>query len=318
MTTGNPLTAIGHSDLISNFTGDLQYLTLAPDDAQVSMKTLKSLRPLVVLASLCPFEIRNGKDYRLKTMDVWQRWMGFRAAIETTPSFQLLDSFSAIDSGEADQIQLLLHLEGADPIKKPNELEQFALLGGRALALTWNPDNQYAGGAFGSGQLTPLGKELLERALELQLAVDVSHLNEESFWQVLEAFPGPVFASHSNARELADSPRNLTRRQLHALRARQAWVGISFARSHLTTHSQSTLHDVTRQCDYLAEHLGPELIGLGTDFGGIVSGTPQDLETIGHLPSLYTSLSASGWTAAQIENLQGGNFFRFARQMHWS
>ncbi len=310
------LTVIGHSDLISNFTGDLRYLTIPEPKAQVSMKALKSLRPLVVLASLCPFEMRDGRDHLMKTTDVWQRWLGFRTSVETTPSFVLLESLKALQPDETEKIQLILHLEGAEPLEKPDHLEQFYLFGGRAIALTWNHQNQYAGGALSDGTLTREGKELLRHAAELKLAIDISHLNEKSFWQVLESFDGAIFASHSNARELADSPRNLTRRQLSALRERRAWVGVSFARSHLTTHSQSTIDDVVAHCDYLAEHLGFDLVGLGTDFGGIISGTPRGLETLDRLPHLFVLLEQRGWTNGHIEGLRGENFFQFTHRTH--
>lgn len=304
----NKLTVIGHADLISNFAGDLQYLTLPQADAQVTMAGLKSLRPLLVLASLCPYDYETERAWAAS--EAWQRWMSFRTSVETSPSFRVITAPNEV-SADLEKIQLLLHLEGADILERPEDLEHFVALGGKALALTWNAANQYAGGAFSDGQLTDQGRELLGRINELGLMLDLSHLNEASFWGVLEVFDGKVFASHSNVHELADSPRNLTRRQLHALRERMAWVGVSFARSHLTKRDHSTIADVVAHIEYLKNELGPDLVGLGTDFGGILSGPPKDLESLDKLPNLFEALTARGWTADEISLARGESFVRF-------
>lgn len=305
------ITVIGHTDLISHFSGDLRYLTVPAADAQLTMVGLKALRPAVVFASLCPFDFQSGSDRLLLTTQVWQRWIGFRLALEASPSFRILEPGMAIDADDHEHVQVILHLEGADPIEKPADLEQFVTLGGRAACLTWNQNNRYAGGALDDGRLTPLGKDLLKRMRDQQVLVDLSHLNEASFWDVLNEDDGPLFASHSNAREVADSPRNLTRRQLHALRGRQAWVGIGFSRSHLTDRDQSMIDDVVAHLEYMVEQLGPQLVGLGTDFGGVTSVLPTGLETVGNLPALWERLRARNWTDEQIQAIQGRNFLEF-------
>lgn len=311
------LTVIGHSDLISDFRDDFRYLTIPAPDAQISMEQMKATRPLLVIASLCPFDYHSGSNRVLSASEAWGRWVSFRSAAEASPSFQLVFEPNEI-VGDAEQIQLLLHLEGADVITKPADLEQFVLLGGRALALTWNSNNQYAGGAFSDGRLTPLGKELLGEMKRLGLLLDISHLNEESFWDVMNEYDGPVFASHSNARELADSPRNLTKRQLHALRERQAWVGATFARSHLTSKEIATIDDVIAHLDYLRTELGAGLVGLGTDFGGILSAPPKGLESLGSLPNLITRLEQRSWPQEDIAGLSGNNFLSFWRRSQFA
>ncbi len=305
------LTVIGHTDLISEFTGDLQYLTVPKPDAQVTMAGLKSLRPILLVASLCPY--KYDLEQAWLPSEAWQRWMSFRTSVEASPSFRVLDDVADVQAGDQEKIQLLLHLEGADILEKPADFEQFAALGGRAFSLTWNPANQYAGGASSDGELTDLGKELLVQAKKLGLLLDLSHLNEVSFWQVLEAFDGKVFASHSNAREVADSPRNLTKRQLHALRERHAWVGVSFARSHLTGRDHSTIADVLAHIDALRADLGEDLVGFGTDWNGILGALPKDLETLGKLPTLFEALVARG-ESDFLAKLQGENFIRWWRR----
>lgn len=298
------LTVIGHSDLITNFSGDLQYLTIPARNAQVTMAGLKSLRPILVIASFCPYNYDTARPW--PASEGWQRWAGFRTAIEASPTFRIVERFDQLKVDDREHIQLLLHLEGVDILANPDELEHLVAFGGRAVALTWNAGNQYAGGAFSQGKLTELGAVFLERMQRLGLWLDISHLNEESFWQVLERYSGPIFASHSNVRELAVTPRNLTRRQLHGLRERQAWVGVSFARSHLTDRPTSSIDDALRHIDHLREDLGENLVGLGTDWGGICQ-PPANLTTVGDLPNLFEALSARG-EQAFIVKLQGQNF----------
>lgn len=305
------LTVLGHTDLISEFGGDLRYLTVPQPKAQITMAGLKSLRPLVVWASLCPYHYQDGSDRPYSPGETWQQWLHFRETIEASPSFRLLLPSETIDPDETERIQLLLHLEGAHPLETPAALEQFVAFGGRAVALTWNTANHYAGGAMSDSHLTELGKELLGEMERLGVMLDISHLNEASFWQVLEVYRGPIFASHSNARELADSPRNLTKRQLHALRERASWVGVSFARSHLTTHSRSTMDDVLLHLEALREDVGMAGVGLGTDFGGILSDLPTGLETVGDLAQLWPALEKNGWSATELVAIRGQNFVDF-------
>lgn len=305
------LTVLGHTDLISEFTGDLRYLTVPQPDAQITMVGLKAVRPAVVFASLCPYRFREPAERPLTSSETWQQWLSFRKIIEASPSFRVILASDAINPAEDERVQLLLHLEGAHPIEEPSGLEQFAAFGGRSLTLTWNTANQYAGGTSSDSGLTELGKEFLHELERLGILLDLSHLNEKSFWEVLEIFRGPVMASHSNSRELVDSPRNLTKRQLHTLRERQAWVGVSFARSHLTTHSQSTVDDVMLHLEALREELGTELVGIGTDFDGILSSLPDRLATISQLPNLWEGLAAVGWDEEEIRAVQGQNFLDF-------
>ncbi len=305
------LTVLGHTDLISEFRGDLRYLTVPKDDAQLTMVGLKVHRPLVLFASLCPYHYHEASARAFTPSETWQQWLHFRQTIEDSPSFHVLLPGEKIDPTQTEKVQLLLHLEGAHPIEEPAGLEQFVAFGGQALTLTWNTANQYAGGALSKGGLSDLGKEFLAEMERLGVLLDVSHLNKTSFWDVLEVYRGPIMASHSNARELVDSPRNLTKRQLHALRERPSWVGVSFARSHLTTHRQSTVDDVVLHFEALREDLGLERVGVGTDFAGILSGPPKGLETVGQLPHLWQMLAANGWSEAEIVAVRGQNFLNF-------
>src|SRR5690606_30161839 len=111
-------------------------------------------------------------------------------------------------------------------------LRIFYRLGVRAVGLTWNYRNELADGqaeAESGGGLTRAGRAVVREMERLGMLIDVSHLSDASFEQVLEVAEGPVFASHSNARRICRHPRNLTDEQIRAIAARGGVIGINFA-----------------------------------------------------------------------------------------
>lgn len=133
------------------------------------------------------------------------------------------------------KIAIFLSFEGADPLGRDlHLLSVFYELGVRLLGLTWSRRNFAADGCHfrpleeGTvGGLTPFGVSLLKEAARLGMIVDVSHLNDVGFDDVLRIFDGPVIASHSNARALCPVARNLTDEQIRALAARGGAVGLN-------------------------------------------------------------------------------------------
>jgi membrane dipeptidase len=107
-------------------------------------------------------------------------------------------------------------MEGADPVRTPDELEHWFARGVRLLGPAWS-GTRYCGGTREPGGLTPLGEELMDAMSALSLPLDVSHLAEEAFWQALARHRGPVLASHANARALTPTDRHLSDAMLDAL-----------------------------------------------------------------------------------------------------
>ena len=222
---------------------------------------------------------------------------------------------SAADVRRAAQegkVAAILSLEGGEPLgDDPGLLEVFYRLGVRAVGLTWNERNLLAGGVAddsGSG-LTALGREAVKLAGRLGMLVDVSHLNARSFWDVLEAAAGPVFASHSSVHARRPHPRNLTDTQARALAARGGVIGVNFHAPFLCLEGPATLEDVVHHIDYLVELVGPEHVGLGSDFDGIPA-PPQGLEGPHRFPALAAALKERGYSDAAIAQIMGENLLR--------
>ncbi len=204
----------------------------------------------------------------------------------------------------------LLAVEGMSAIGGSIEiLEVLHRLGVRSAMLTWNERNSLADGAMdqeSSGGLSAEGKRVIAAMQRLKMALDVSHLGERGFWDLLEISEGPVLASHSNVRALRNHPRNLTDEQIKALAARGGVIGMNFYTEFLVDDGQATLGHLLRHIRHIADLVGPQHVGLGSDFDGI-SSAPDRLQTVADYPNLREALDAAGFTAEEAAGILGGN-----------
>ncbi len=107
---------------------------------------------------------------------------------------------------------------------------------------------------------------MVGKAEELGIVVDLSHINEAGFWDTLDVTSFPVIASHSNARALCDSPRNLTDEQLKAIAERDGVVGGAVAIPSFVDREKPTIEKYVEHIEYMADLIGYEHVGLGFDF----------------------------------------------------
>jgi len=168
-------------------------------------------------------------------------------------------------------IGVILLMEGADPIKNPDELERWVKAGVRLIGPAWE-GTRYAGGTDHPGPLTGMGRELLVGMRELGTILDVSHLDTAGYFQALELQPLAV-ATHANARALVNTNRQLSDAMLEALGRTSGMVG-------LVPYNKFLVHDwdrpmprlelgeLTRHAEHIAEIVGWNRIGIGSDFDG--------------------------------------------------
>ncbi len=221
-------------------------------------------------------------------------------------------------------IAAILHFEGAENLgPDPGALEELYETGLRSLGLVWSRPNAYAHGVpfrfpaspdTGPG-LTGAGRELVRECNQLGVLVDLSHLNEKGFWEVAETTDAPLVATHSNAHALCSASRNLTDRQLDAIRGSDGMVGVNFAVAFLREDGRdeedTPLETVARHVDYLVERVGMDRIGFGSDFDG--AKMPRDLGDVSGLPRLLGVLRERGYGNAELGKLAHGNWLRVLR-----
>lgn len=217
------------------------------------------------------------------------------------------------------------HLEGAEAVVDLDALEALHALGLRSLGLVWARPNAYGTGvpfAFpgapdvGPG-LTAEGRALVEACDRLGIVVDVSHLNEAGFWDVLRHAERPVVASHSNAHALCPSPRNLTDAQLDALAERDGLVGLNFSCAFLREDGRNEpdtpLDTLVRHLEHLRGRLGEDRVALGSDFDGAT--IPSALGDAAGLPRLVEALRTHGWDDGAIAKVTHRNWLAVWRRV---
>jgi len=221
------------------------------------------------------------------------------------------------DLNDDGPLRIMILMEGADPIRSPDELPIWFDRGVRMIGMTWAMGSRYAGGNERTGPLTAIGIELAHAMDELGVIHDVSHLADEAFEQLLNISRGPIAASHSNARRLATpSQRHLTDEQIRQIGNRGGVIGLNLYRRFLSPTRDGTLADVVRHAQHITTVMGHfDGIALGSDADG---GFPPaqlatDLEHPSRWSALADALLAAGWSDEQVRGLQCENWLRFLR-----
>ncbi|MBJ6143032.1 dipeptidase [Hymenobacter sp. BT559] len=223
-------------------------------------------------------------------------------------------------------IGYILSLEGADSLITVGHLEQAYQYGLRAVGPAHYGPGRYAQGTDATGGLGPQGPALLREMERLNIILDATHLCDDSFWEALDLFGGPVWASHNNCRALVNHNRQYSDEQLRALAARGAVIGAALDAWMMVPNwvrGESTplgmhcnLEVAIDHIDHLCQVMGSaQHVGLGTDLDGAFGREqcPYDLETIADLQKIPDLLAKRGYSTQDIEGMMHGNWLRFLR-----
>ena len=216
----------------------------------------------------------------------------------------------------------ILAMEGADPIVSPAQLTDWWNDGLRVIGLAHYGLGIYAHGTGSSGGLTPRGVELLKTMDDVGMVLDATHLADESFWQAVEQFKGPVLASHNNCRALVPADRQFSDEQIRYLIGRDSVIGAAFDDWMLypgwvrgkTSSSLVTLDAVVDHIDRVCQLAGNtrhSAIGSDLDGGFGTEQSPSDLDTIADLQKIPGLLRKRGYKDSDVEAIMHGNWIRF-------
>ena len=209
----------------------------------------------------------------------------------------------------------LLSIEGADVLEGSVDLLRvFHRLGVRMVGLVHSIRNELADGVADrrtGGGLSEMGAQAVGELNRLGMIVDVSHLNDEGFWDVMELSKDPVVASHSNARAVCGHPRNMTDDMIRALAEKGGVMGMNFAPGFVHP-TRATLSGVVDHVDHIVGLVGPDHVGLGSDFDGIPS-TPVGLEDVARMPGITEELVRRGYGEEDVKKILGGNHLRLIK-----
>ena len=225
-------------------------------------------------------------------------------------------------------IGFILSLEGADSIVTPDCLERSYDQGLRALGLSHYGPGRYAHGTDDSGPLLTDGKTLLREMQQLGIILDVTHLCDQCFWDTLDYYDGPLWASHQNCRKLAPWNRQFADDQIRAVVERGGLLGMAFDAimmipnwAHLKNQPENFQLRIERICDHI-DHVcqlavDAKHVAIGTDLDGGygTEQTPMDLNSIADLQTLPRLLRDRGYTDDDISGIMWRNTIEFLRRV---
>lgn len=232
---------------------------------------------------------------------------------------RLCRNYTEIESAiKEKKISALLSIE--DGVALQGELSSLRILyklGVRSICLTWNGRNEIADGVgsdVSGGGLTAFGREVVKEMNTLGMLVDVSHLSEKGFWDVMETTNSPITASHSNAKKICSHKRNLSDEQILSIKRNNGVIGINLYPVFLNNSGMASIVDVIKHIEHISSLAGFDHIGLGADFDGIES-TPADIRGVQDMERIFNELLKLNYPEESVEKLAGQSFLRLFRDV---
>lgn len=260
----------------------------------------------------------------------WYRAMEAQGELVQITTKAQLERHLKLWSGTTESkkpIGYILTLEGADSIVNINHLEKACQQGLRAVGPAHYGPGTYAQGTNATGGIGQRGKALLKEMEALNIILDVTHLCDESFWEALDTFNGPIWASHNNCRALVPHSRQFSDEQIKALIQRGAVIGIALDAWMLVPgwkkgisrpkEAGADLAAAVNHMDHICQIAGNAMhVGIGTDLDGGFGKeqSPADIDTIADLKMFLPILKERGYSKEDMENIMHGNFLRFLRE----
>jgi membrane dipeptidase len=261
----------------------------------------------------------------MKQMDYYQRLADEDDRVRLVRTQADLDAVLATwddDTGTGDHKQgLVILMEGADPIIEPQQFAEWYERGVRIVGTAWG-QTRYSGGTGAPGGLTTAGRDLLNVMADFNAILDLSHMAEQAFYESLDAYPGPIIASHSNPRRFYNSDRHLSDEMIQRLAERDGVMGVVLYNRFLSdnwSHGDRPLSIsvVLDAIDHICQVAGDARhVGIGSDFdGGFgADSIPEEIDTVGDLSEIAAGLRQRGYDETHIQQIMSDNMLRKLRE----
>ncbi len=310
-----------------------------PGDCTVSWADLRRGSVGMTISTLLPrlhrkdkeltfFQSREAAYGSCHAQLAYYRAMTERGVLRQIADVESLDqhvaAWKANESGELP-IGYILSMEGSPSILSPAQIPEWYEAGLRILGPAHYGPGPYCCGTGSEGGLTADGPALLKEMDQVGMLLDVTHLADQSFWEALEIFEGPVLASHHNCRSLVPADRQLTDEQIKALGERGAVIGAAWDcwmikpgwTIGVTSPETTSMSDIANHTDHICQLLGTtKHCGIGTDLDGGFGKeqTPHDLDTIADLHKFADILQRRGYSQDDINGIMCDNWINFFRR----
>lgn len=299
-----------------------------------------------LIGGLCAIYIPNAGEMRLKepdeqghyvtplseplqrqpSLDMALAMASIAVRLDREGAWRLCRNSADIDKAVADgKFAAIMHMEGCEAIDEGLEaLNVFYAAGLRSLGPVWSRHNIFGHGvpfAYPMGPdtgpgLTDAGVRLVKACNSLGILIDLSHITEQGFWDVAKASDQPLIASHSNVHAITPVARNLTDKQLDAIKASNGLVGLNFAVTMLRPDGRDTvdtpLSDMVRHVDHLVDRLGIDGVAIGSDYDG--ASIPHEIADAAGLQNLVAALESAGYGEAELQKICRDNWLRVLRR----
>lgn len=214
------------------------------------------------------------------------------------------------------KVAAMLSIEGGEAIEgNLAVLRTFYKLGIRIFGLTHNDRNQIADG-IGEGTkggLTKFGFQVINELDRLGIVIDVSHLSDQGFWDVVGATKNPIIASHSNTRSVCNHSRNLTDDQIKSIAEKGGVIGINLAPETIDA-MQPSLSKLVDHIDHISCITSTDTIGIGADFDGLEK-LPLGIKDVSETPHITAELLNRGYSETDVKKILGDNFLRVFKKV---
>jgi len=260
------------------------------------------------------FVPKRGREARERRLELMQHFNVYLSEKERLGMIGVAGSEDVYKFEEEEARSCLFSVEGgAGLFADSSELEVLAMGGLRVLSLAWDK-NELASSAWDENDegLTELGRQMLKKCDSLGIINDVSHLSDKSFYELIETSRYPVLATHSNFRELCNSPRNLTRDMAKMIVERGGVIGLNLYPGFLREGGKADLSDIIRHVDYALENFGDSYLGFGFDIDGVDS-YPTGIDTSASIHDQVVDLLLHNYPRETVEKIAGKNVINFLK-----
>lgn len=313
-----------HCDTVAKILESKNGEGLYENSFDVDIKGMKNAGTMAqFFACFVYMEMFQGKD-RMEKAYLYAKKMAAKLKEEVQKNSKEIALATTADSilqnQEQGKISAILTLEEGGVINGEfRKLEELYNEGIRLVTLLWNFENcmgypNSKDRKIMEQGLKPFGFETVERMNDLGMLVDVSHMSDGGFWDVIHTSKKPVVASHSCGRSLCNHPRNLTDEMLRALGEKGGLAALNFYPAFIREDQKASKEDLAAHIKHMINVAGMDAVAIGTDFDGFEGGE-LEIDKTGKMSLLYHTLKKEGFTEEQLEKIWFGNVMRVIKEV---